>query len=153
MSLNEKLASLKIDVTKPPKAIGSYVAYKIINKFIYISGQLPFKSDGSLIKGKVGQDINLVDAQNAARFCCINVLAQLNQACGGNLNLVKNCIKITGYVNSTDTFVEQPKVINPISELLVEIFGDRGKHSRVVVSVNSLPLGVPLEVESIFEIT
>jgi len=152
MSINKNLEILNIDISKPPKAVGSYIAYKQIEKLIYISGQLPFKKDGSLIKGKVGLDIDLKKGQEAAYFCCINILAQLNQACNGNLELVKNCVKITGYINSIDSFEDQPKIINSASELIVKIFDNQGKHARAAVSVNSLPLGVAVEIEAIFEI-
>jgi enamine deaminase RidA (YjgF/YER057c/UK114 family) len=152
MSINKNLKFLNIDISKPPKAVGSYIAYKQIGKFIYISGQLPFKEDGTLIKGKVGLDIDLEKGQEAAYYCCINIIGQLNQACNGNLELVKNCIKITGYINSVDNFKEQPKIINSASELIVKIFGIQGKHARAAVSVNSLPLGVAVEIEAIFEI-
>ena len=152
MSISKNLALLNIDISKPPKAIGSYVAYKKTGKLIYISGQLPFKKDGSLIKGKIGLDIDLKTGQEAAHYCCVNLLAQLYQACDGNLELVKNCVKITGYVNSIDNFEDQPKIINSASELIVKIFEDQGKHARAAVSVNSLPLGVAVEVEAIFEI-
>jgi|TARA_B100000768_G_C11248279_1_gene362837 enamine deaminase RidA (YjgF/YER057c/UK114 family) len=152
MSINESLKTWNIDISNVPKAVGSYVAYKKIGKLIFISGQLPFKKDGSLIKGKVGLDIDLKDSQDASYYCCVNILAQLNDACNGNLDLIKNCIKITGFVNSIDTFKDQPKVINPASELLVKVFGDKGKHARAAVSVNSLPLGVVVEIEAIFEL-
>jgi enamine deaminase RidA (YjgF/YER057c/UK114 family) len=152
MSINDNLLSLNIDISNPPKTVGSYVAYKKVGKLVYISGQLPFKKDGSLIKGKVGQDIELKKSQEASYYCCVNLLAQLNQACDENLDLVKNCIKITGFVNSIDEFKDQPKVINPASELLVKVFGEKGKHARAAVSVNSLPLGVAVEIEAIFEL-
>ena len=152
MKINDKLISLNIDISTPPKAIGSYVAYKSIGKLIYISGQLPFKKDGTLIKGKVGQDIDLKEAQEAAHCCCVNILAQLSQACNGNLDLVKDCVKITGFVNSIDKFEDHPKVINPASELMVNVFGEQGKHARAAVGVSSLPLGVAVEIEAIFEI-
>jgi len=152
MSVKYNISSLNIDISKPPKAVGSYVAYKQVGKLIYISGQLPFKKDGSLIKGKVGLNIDLKDSQEAAHYCSVNILAQLNQACSGNLDLVKNCVKITGFVNSTDTFTDQPIVINPASELIVKVFGENGKHARAAVSVNSLPLGVAVEIEAIFEL-
>jgi|TARA_B110000967_G_scaffold200542_1_gene236495 enamine deaminase RidA (YjgF/YER057c/UK114 family) len=152
MSINDNLSAWDIDISNAPKVVGSYVAYKKIEKLVFISGQLPFKKDGSLIKGKVGLDINLKDSQEASYYCCVNILAQLNEACNGNLDLVKNCIKITGFVNSIDTFKDQPKVINPASELLVRVFGDNGAHARAAVSVNSLPLGVAVEIEAIFEL-
>ena len=132
--------------------MGSYVASKISGNLIYISGQVPFKSDGKLITGKVGRELNLEEAQNAAKLCALNLLAQLKKACGGNLDKVKGCIKITGYVNSIDNFTEQPKVINGASDLISKVFEEIGKHTRAAVSVNSLPLGVPVEVDAIFEI-
>jgi enamine deaminase RidA (YjgF/YER057c/UK114 family) len=128
------------------------VASKISGNLIYISGQVPFKSDGKLITGKVGKELNLEEAQNAAKLCALNLLAQLKKACGGNLDKVKGCIKITGYVNSIDNFTEQPKVINGASDLISKVFEEIGKHTRAAVSVNSLPLGVPVEVDAIFEI-
>jgi|TARA_B110001452_G_C15178995_1_gene409550 enamine deaminase RidA (YjgF/YER057c/UK114 family) len=152
MSIKDKLQSLNIDLSNPPKAVGSYVAFKKIDKFIYISGQLPINNEGVILKGKVGDGIDLEKAQNAANICGINILKQLNQATNYNLDTVKNCIKITGYVNSIEKFNDQPKVINPVSELLVNIFGEVGKHTRVAVSVNSLPLGAIVEVDGLFEI-
>ena len=126
MSISDKLYKLKIDLTNPPQAVGSYLAYKKINKFIYISGQLPIKEDGTIIKGKVGKDINLKQAGEAAYCCGLNILKQLNSATENNLENIKNCIKITGYVNSIDSFQDQPKIVNSVSELLVNIFGDSG---------------------------
>ena len=152
MSIKDKLQFLNIDLSNPPKAVGSYVAFKKIDKFIYISGQLPINNEGVILKGKVGDGIDLEKAQNAANICGINILKQLNQATNYNLDIVKNCIKITGYVNSIEKFNDQPKVINPVSELLVNIFGEVGKHTRVAVSVNSLPLGAIVEVDGLFEI-
>ncbi|MEK9545336.1 MAG: RidA family protein, partial [Pelagibacteraceae bacterium] len=129
-----------------------YVAYKIINKIIYISGQVSFDEKGNLIKGKVGADLSLEQGQIAAKNCAINIMSQLKSACDGDLEKVKNCIKINGYVNSTDNFFDQPKVINAASELIANVFGEKGKHARAAVSVNSLPLGAAVEIESIFEI-
>jgi enamine deaminase RidA (YjgF/YER057c/UK114 family) len=132
--------------------VGAYVAFKIIGKLLYISGQLPISKDGKIIKGKLGKNLNLEEGKDASKICVINIIAQVKKALGGDLNKVKNCIKITGYVNSTADFIEQPKVINPASETLVQIFGDKGKHTRAAVSANSLPLGVAVEIEAIFEI-
>ena len=151
MLIKEKLNELKIDISNAPKAVGYYLAYKKINNFVYISGQLPIKKDGTILTGKVGKSISLKQAQDAAYYCGLNILGQINMATDNNLENVKNCIKITGYVNSTDEFEDQPKVINPVSELLVKVFGEKGKHSRAAVSVNSLPLGASLEVDAIFE--
>ena len=152
MSIEERIKSLNISIPNAPSPVGAYVAYKIINNIVYISGQLPIDINGKINKGKVGSDLTTEQGQIAAKLCCINLIAQLKTACNGDLNKVKNCIKITGYVNSTDTFVDQPKVINPVSELLVKIFGEFGKHTRAAVSVNSLPLGASVEVDAIFEV-
>ena len=152
MSISDKLIELRIDLSNPPKAVGSYLAFIKVDKLIYISGQLPIQKDGTIIKGKVGKDINLDQASEAAYCCGLNILKQLNSATDNNLENIKNCIKITGYVNSVDSFQDQPKIINSVSELLVNVFGVNGKHSRAAVSVNSLPLGASVEVDAIFEV-
>ena len=152
MSIEDKIKQLNIELPKAPKPVGAYVAYKIINKIIYISGQVSFDEKGNLIIGKVGADLSLEQGQVAAKNCAINIISQLKSACDGDLEKVKNCIKINGYVNSTDNFFDQPKVINAASELIANVFGDKGKHARAAVSVNSLPLGAAVEIESIFEI-
>ena len=142
---------MNIDIPNAPDPVGAYVAFKKINKLIFISGQLPIDKDGKPIKGKIGKDLSLEDGQKAAKFCAINILAQAKKAVDGDLDKIKNCIKITGFVNSTDDFIDQPKVINPASELLSSVFGDKGKHARAAVSTNSLPLGVAVEIDAIFE--
>jgi enamine deaminase RidA (YjgF/YER057c/UK114 family) len=151
MSIEENLKKLNIELPKAPDPVGSYVASKIAGNFVFISGQVPFDSSGKLIKGKVGKELNLEQAQEAAKFCALNLLAQLKKICG-NLDKVKGCVKITGYVNSVDSFIDQPKVINGASDLISKVFGDKGKHARAAVSANSLPLGASVEVEGIFEI-
>tara|TARA_B100000029_G_scaffold19639_1_gene19702 strand:+ start:6993 stop:7454 length:462 start_codon:yes stop_codon:yes gene_type:complete len=152
MNIEKKLKELNIVLPKAPDPVGAYVAYKRSNSFLFISGQLPISDDGKLIKGKIGKDLTLEDGQKASRLCVINILSQVKKALNDDLSKVKNCIKITGYVNSTDNFTDQPKVINPASEALSHIFGDSGKHSRAAVSANSLPLGAAVEIEAIFEI-
>tara|TARA_B100000579_G_scaffold432208_1_gene448632 strand:- start:154 stop:609 length:456 start_codon:yes stop_codon:yes gene_type:complete len=151
MSAEENLKKLNINLPKAPDPVGAYVASKIVGNMIFISGQLPLDTDGKLIKGKVGKELNLEQAQGAAKICAINLLAQVKKI-SGSLDKVKGCIKITGYVNSTDSFIDQPKVINGASDLISSIFGEKGKHTRAAVSVNSLPLGAAVEVEGIFEI-
>ncbi len=151
MSIEDKLKKLNIQLPKAPDPVGSYVASKISGNLVFISGQVPFDTDGKLIKGKVGKEVTLEQAQNAAKLCAINLLAQLKKI-SGDLNKVKGCIKITGYVNSIDTFVDQPKVLNGASDLISKVFGESGKHARAAVSANSLPLGAAVEVEGIFEI-
>ena len=152
MSAEENLKKLNIELPDAPEPVGDYVAYKKTGNLVFISGQVSFKKDGQLIKGKVGSDLNLEQAQFAAKACAIHVIAQIIAACNGDLNKVKNCIKLTGFVNSKDDFIDQPKVINGASELIANIFNDAGKHSRAAVSVNSLPLGAAVEIEAIFEI-
>ena len=126
--------------------------FKKTKNLLFISGQLPISSDGKIVKGTVGKDLTLEDAQKASKLCVINILAQVKKALDGDLNKVKNCIKITGFVNSTNDFIDQPKVINPASETLSFIFGDNGKHARAAVSTNSLPLGAAVEIDAIFEV-
>ena len=152
MSVEEKIKQLNIEIPKSPKPVGAYVAFRIVNKLVYISGQISFDQNGNLIKGKVGSELSLEQGQEAAKACAINIISQLKSACEGDLEKVKSCIKINGYVNSTNNFLDQPKVINAASELIVNVFGEKGKHARAAVSVNSLPLGAAVEIESIFEI-
>ena len=150
--ISDKLKELNIDLPNAPDPVGAYVAFKKIGNFLYISGQLPISSEGKMIKGKIGKDLTLEDGQKASRLCILNILAQTKKALNGNLDKVKNCIKITGYVNSTDTFMDQPKVINPASETLSSVFGEKGKHTRAAISSNSLPLGASVEIDAIFEV-
>ena len=150
--ISENLKKLNIDIPNPPDPVGAYVAFKKTGNLLYISGQLPIDLNGMLIKGKIGDNLTLADGQKASRLCVINILAQAKRAMSGDLNKIKNCIKITGYVNSTDSFTEQPKVINPASETLSAIFGNSGMHTRAAVSTNSLPLGAAVEIDAIFEI-
>jgi len=150
--ISENLKKLNIVIPNAPDPVGAYVAFKIINKFLFISGQLPIGLNGNIIKGKIGKDLSLEKGQEAAKLCVINILAQAKKAVDGDLNKIKNCVKITGFVNSSDDFIDQPKVINPASETLSAIFGENGKHTRAAVSTNSLPLGVAVEIDAIFEI-
>jgi len=148
----EKLKELNIQLPNAPDPVGAYVAFKKIGTLLYISGQLPISKDGKMIKGKIGKDLTLEDGQEASKLCVMNILAQVKKALNGDLNKVKNCVKITGFVNSADDFNDQPKVINPASETLSTVFGVNGKHTRAAISTNSLPLGAAVEIDSIFEI-
>ena len=150
--IENKLKELDILLPEAPDPVGAYVAYKKAGNLLFISGQLPISSGGKMIKGKIGKDLNLEDGKAASKLCVINILSQVKKALNGDLNKVKNCIKITGYVNSTNEFIDQPKVINPASEILSNVFGDNGKHARAAVSANSLPLNAAVEIEAIFEI-
>ena len=148
----DNLKKLNIELPNAPSPVGAYVAFKKTNGLLFISGQLPISTDGKIVKGKIGKDLTLEDGQKASRLCVINILAQAKKALDGDLNKVKNCIKITGFVNSTNDFEDQPKVINPASEILSTVFGDKGKHARAAISTNSLPLGAAVEIDAIFEI-
>ena len=147
-----KLKELNIILPEPPDPVGAYVAFKKIGNLLFISGQLPIDKNGKMIKGKIGKELTLEEGQTASKLCVINILAQAKKAMNGDLDKIKNCIKITGFVNSTDNFIDQPKVINPASEILSRVFGSNGKHTRAAVSTNSLPLGVAVEIDAIFEI-
>jgi len=152
MNIEKKLKELNIELPNAPDPVGAYVAFKKVNNLLFISGQLPISNDGKMIKGQIGKDLTLEDGQKASKLCVINILAQVKKALNGDLNNIKNCVKITGFVNSTDDFKDQPKVINPASETLSAVFGDKGKHARVAISTNSLPLGAAVEIDAIFEI-
>ena len=152
MNIENKLKELNIELPIAPDPVGAYVAFKKINNLLFISGQLPIPSNGKMIKGKIGKDLTLEEGRKASKLCVINILAQVKKALSGDLNKVKNCIKITGFVNSTDDFKDQPKVINPASEILSSVFGEKGKHARAAVSTNALPLGAVVEIDAILEI-
>ena len=152
MNIDDKLKELNISLPKAPDPVGAYVAFKKVDKLLFISGQLPIDINGKMIKGKIGKDLTLDEGQKASKLCVVNILAQAKKAMNGDLNKIKNCIKITGFVNSTDNFTDQPKIINPASETLSLVFGNNGKHSRAAISTNSLPLGAAVEIDAIFEV-
>ncbi len=152
MNFEENIKKLNIQLPNAADPVGSYVATKMLGNQIFISGQISIDEKGNLIKGKLGKDLNVDKGYDAAKRCGLSIVSQLKKACNNDLGKVKNCIKITGYVNSTDDFFDQPKVINGASDLLVKIFGNAGSHARAAVSTNSLPLGVAVEIDAIFEI-
>ena len=152
MDFDSKLKELNIDLPKAPDPVGSYLATKITGKLLYISGQISINENGELIKGKLGKELNTEAGYNAAKRCALNIIAQTKKACDNDLSKIKSCIKLTGFVNSTDEFIEQPKVINGASDLIVSVFGNYGMHTRAAVSTNTLPLGVAVEVDAIFEL-
>ncbi len=152
MDFDSKLKELNIDLPKAADPVGSYVATKITGKLLYISGQISMNENGELIKGKLGKELNTEAGYNAAKRCALNIIAQAKKACANDLSKIKSCIKLTGFVNSTDEFIEQPKVINGASDLIVLVFGNFGMHTRAAVSTNTLPLGVAVEVDAIFEL-
>ena len=152
MDFDSKLKDLNIDLPKAADPVGSYVATKITGKLLYISGQISMNENGELIKGKLGKELNTEAGYNAAKRCALNIIAQAKKACSNDLTKIKSCIKLTGFVNSTDESIEQPKVINGASDLIVSVFGNFGMHTRAAVSTNTLPLGVAVEVDAIFEL-
>ena len=152
MKIDDKINDLKIILPEAKAPVGSYVATKITGKLLYVSGQISVNEHGELIKGKVGKDLTTEDAYKAAERCGLSILAQVKKACDGDFSTIKSCIKLTGFVNSTEDFIEQPKVINGASDLIASVFGDAGMHTRAAVSTNSLPLGVAVEVDAIFEL-
>ena len=152
MSFENKIKELNLNLPNATDPVGSYVASKISGKLIFISGQISIDENGVLIKGKLGKDLDVEAGYNAAKRCALSIVAQVKKICNDDLEKVKSCIKLTGYVNSTNDFTDQPKVINGASDLIVSIFADSGMHTRAAVSVNSLPLGVAVEVDAIFEL-
>ncbi len=152
MTVENNLKSLNIDLPKAVDPVGSYVAVKKVDKLLFISGQISIDAKGNLIKGKIGKDLDVDAGYEAAKRCALNIIAQAKKATNNDLSKIKGCIKLTGFVNSTNDFVDQPKVVNGASELIAKVFGNDGVHARAAVSANSLPLGVAVEVEAIFEI-
>tara|TARA_B100000963_G_scaffold12312_1_gene9540 strand:- start:2127 stop:2588 length:462 start_codon:yes stop_codon:yes gene_type:complete len=152
MTADKNIEKLEIKLPEAKAPVGNYVATRIVGKMLFISGQISIDEEGNLIKGKVGKELNTDAAYNAAKRCALSIIAQAKKACGDDLSKIKSCIKLTGFVNSTDDFIDQPKVINGASDLIASVFGDSGKHARAAVSTNSLPLGVAVEVDAIFEL-
>ncbi len=152
MNYEQKIKDLNLTLPKAADPVGSYLATKKVGNLLYISGQISIDESENLIKGKLGKELTTDDGYKAAKRCALNIVAQAKKACDDDLSKIKSCIKLTGFVNSTDEFIEQPKVINGASDLITLIFGDIGMHTRVAVSTNSLPLGVSVEVDAIFEL-
>jgi len=152
MSYEEKIKELKINLPDAKAPVGNYVATKVSGKMLFVSGQISIDETGQLIKGKVGKDLDTDAGYNAAKRCALSIIAQVKKACNNDLSKVKSCVKLTGFVNSTDEFIDQPKVLNGASDLIASVFGEAGMHTRAAVSTNSLPLGVSVEVDAIFEL-
>ncbi len=150
--IDGRLAELGIDLPQASAPAANYVPYVVSGNTVYISGQVTV-SDGELkFIGKLGDGYGVDDGYQAARLCGLNIIAQLKAACGGDLDRVTRCLKLGGFVNSTPDFGDQPKVINGASDLMVEVFQDKGKHARFAVSAASLPFGIAVEVDALFEI-
>ena len=150
-TIDARLGQLGLTLPDAPAPAANYVPFVQSGALVYVSGQISQGPDG-LIRGKLGADMDVDAGAAAARTCALSLLAQLRKACGGDLDRVVRVVKLTGFVNSTASFTDQPKVVNGCSDLLVEVFGDVGRHARSAVSAASLPLGVAVEIEGIFEI-
>lgn len=151
MDIENLAKKLNIKLPEPKDPVGSYIATKIVGKLLFISGQISMDENGKLIKGKVGSDLSTDEGYKAAHRCGLSLLSQASRACGQKY-IIKSCVKLTGYVNSTDDFTEQPNVVNGASDVIHKILNQDGKHTRAAVSTNSLPLGVAVEVDAIFEL-
>jgi enamine deaminase RidA (YjgF/YER057c/UK114 family) len=147
-----RLAELGIELPNAVPPAANYVPARKSGSLIYIAGQVPTAGGKDQYVGKVGREVSIEDAQKAARLCAINILAQLRTALGGSLNAVVGCVRLGGFVNATPEFGDHPKVINGASDLMVEVFGDAGRHARAAVGCNSLPRNVAVEVDAIFEV-
>ena len=152
MNYEEKIKELGLTIPEAKAPVGNYVAAKVSGKMLFISGQISINEKGELIKGKVGNELDTDQAYQAAKRCGLSIVSQAKNACEGDLSKIKSCIKLTGFVNSIDSFTDQPKVINGASDLMASIFGEAGMHARAAVSTNSLPLGVAVEIDAIFEL-
>ena len=152
MTYQENIKKNNIILPSAPDPVGSYVASKISGNLLFISGQISMDEKGNLIKGKLGSGLSTEDGYKAAQRCALSIVAQANKILKNDLNKIKSCVKLVGFVNSNENYTEQPKVINGASDTIVKIFGDKGMHTRAAVSVNSLPLGVAVEVDAIFEL-
>ena len=151
-SFEENIKNLGLNIPELPKALANYVPYKIVDKTMYISGQAPVQNGELIYKGKVGSDISVENGIEAARLCVINIIAAVKTGLEGDWSKLDSFVKLTGYVNCQDNFTDQPKIINGASDMLVEIFGDQGRHARVAVGSNALPLGIAVEIDAIVQL-
>ena len=149
---DENIKNLGLNIPDLPKALANYVPYKLIGKTIYISGQAPVENGELVYKGKVGSDISIEEGIEAAKLCVINIIAALKTGLEGDWDKLDSFVKLTGFVNCQDNFTDQPKIINGASDMLVEIFGDQGRHARVAVGSNALPLGIAVEIDAIAQL-
>ncbi len=151
-NIEQRLSDLGITLPEPAAPVANYVGYVVTGNMVFISGQVTLGPDGLEYVGKVGKDFSIEEGAAAARLCAINILSQLKSACGGDLERVKQCVKLGGFVNCPTDFTDHPKVINGASDLMVEVLGDRGRHARFALGAGSLPLNVAVEVDAVFEI-
>jgi enamine deaminase RidA (YjgF/YER057c/UK114 family) len=150
--IDARLQELGIELPEAAAAVANYVPYVMTGNLVFVSGQVTIENGEFKYLGKVGSDLSAEQGQEAARLCALNIIAQLKAACGGDLDRVARIVKLGGFVNSTPDFKDQPKVINGASDLMVEVFGDKGKHARAAVSAGALPVGVAVEIDAVAEI-
>ena len=150
--IDARLAEIGLEIPQAAAPVANYVGYVVSGNLVFVSGQVTLKDGAPQYIGKLGAEISVEEGREAARLCAVNIIAQLKNACGGDLDRVKRVVKLGGFVNSTPDFTEQPQVINGASDLMVEVFGDKGRHARAAVSAGSLPLGVSVEVDAVVEI-
>lgn len=148
--VEQRLSEQKLELPQAASPAANYVPYRKDKNIVYISGQLPVWNGELKYIGKLGQEFDIAQGQEAAHLCALNILAQLKQACEGDLDRVECCLRLGGFVNCTSDFIDQPKVINGASDLMIQVFGEKGLHARAAVGVNSLPLGVAVEVDGVF---
>jgi enamine deaminase RidA (YjgF/YER057c/UK114 family) len=150
--IEARLSELGIELPQASAPVANYVPYTVSGTLVVVSGQVSVRDGKAEYVGKLGAGISLAEGQQAARLCALNILAHLKTACGGDLDKVKQVLRLGGFVNCMPEFTEMPQVVNGASNLMVEVFGDAGKHARAAVGVSSLPLGVSVEVEAMFEL-
>jgi enamine deaminase RidA (YjgF/YER057c/UK114 family) len=150
--IDKRLSEIGITLPPPGAPAGNYVPFVIVGDLVFMSGQVTREAGKMKYTGKVGRDLTIEQGQAAARLCAVNLLAQLKAACGGDLDRVERCVRLSGFVNCTPDFLEQPKVVNGASDLMVEVFGERGQHARTAIGSVALPLDSAVEVEAIFQL-
>ena len=149
---DENIKKLGLTIPNPPDAVANYIPYKIADKILYISGQAPLKDGNVIYKGKVGDNISMEEGIKAAELCCINIIAALKKSINNDWDQLDTFINLGGFVNCKEDFVDQPKIINGASDLLVSIFGEQGRHTRFAVGANSLPLDISVEIDAIIKL-
>ncbi|MBT4921390.1 MAG: RidA family protein [Rickettsiales bacterium] len=152
MSINTKLQEQEIELQEPSAPVANYVGYNVVGDMVYVSGQICIENGELKYAGKLGSDYSIEDGQSAARICAINILSQLNAACGGDLNKVKQVVMLQIFINSESDFTDQALVANGASDLIADVFGEKGKHARAAISCNSLPRGTAVEVTAIVQL-
>ncbi|MEM7424933.1 MAG: RidA family protein [Pseudomonadota bacterium] len=150
--IDDRLSELGIELAEPAAPVANYVGYVVSGNLVFVSGQVTLDNGEFKFIGKVGQDLSVEEGAKAARLCGINILAQVKDACGGDLDRVKRVVKLGGFVNAGPDFTQHPQVINGCSDLMVDVFGDKGKHARFALGAGSLPLNVAVEIDAVVEI-